>query len=521
MKFFVMTAMSIAVSLVSIAQSVQIEGVEGGRFNGVNPIISTEGETVSGYYTYYMLEKEDKGMRTFEFAIIDKAVTKVVKAPITLHKWANINTTVFNDKYFLISYDDAKNKQVVINVLDLDGKITKTKTISTEKKRLASSTAYPAAGGTGFYIVRPIEDKKANKFGFSIEFLNNELEEQWKVEEVVAKGVSRVADLVNTPDRFVVWKEHGQGLNKLKPEIVCYDAKTGKKIFQYDGYDGTSTILYNQLRIDKDGGILAGGAYVEGEKYRSANNDGVYVLKLTPEGKKVLYTKVNNSEQIQTALKATSKGFTVGSKDKIYVEDLILDDAGNIIVVSEMFRKNFNPKPAAYQTPRDLITGKFIGDIGYRDNNGKQPKVTFEVMDYMLFMFNQKGALSDIKPISKEEYNKITVYEPYQAMWGMDMAKAVDRLGWFDYGFTTTDENGKRLMVCANNAEARKPQVVTYALDENHARTKINLKNDGNINADDAKVGYFKAMRQESTNIAVAYYQRKLQRITINIESIK
>ena len=67
------------------AQSVSIDGVKGRRFNGVIPIVSGEDEAVSGYYTYYMVEKQQKGMRTFEFAIIDKDVKKVSKIPITLH----------------------------------------------------------------------------------------------------------------------------------------------------------------------------------------------------------------------------------------------------------------------------------------------------------------------------------------------------------------------------------------------------------------------------------------------------
>ena len=95
-----------------ITQSVEIEGVRGYRFNGVAPILDDKGESVSGYYTYYLVDKGEKGMRTLEFSIIDKGVTKVTTAQIELHKYANLNNTVFNGKYFLISYDDRKNKQI-------------------------------------------------------------------------------------------------------------------------------------------------------------------------------------------------------------------------------------------------------------------------------------------------------------------------------------------------------------------------------------------------------------------------
>jgi len=164
MKKILLFALYIGLGLSTIAQSVTIDGIKGIRFKGVDPIVSSEDETISGYFTYYMVDKGDSGMRTFEFAIIDKEVTTVKTAELELHKRATINNTVFNGKYFLISYDDMKNKQNVFNVLDLDGKVVKTISTSNEKKRLTASTVYPAANGEGFYIVRPIAEKRKNGF---------------------------------------------------------------------------------------------------------------------------------------------------------------------------------------------------------------------------------------------------------------------------------------------------------------------------------------------------------------------
>ena len=163
----------------------------------------------------------------------------------------------------------------------------------------------------------------------------------------------------------------------------------------------------------------------------------------------------------------------------------------------------------------------FIGDISYRDESGKAPKVTFEIMDYILFKFAKDGELIEIKPIVKEKYNKLTVYSPFVNLYGMSMAAVVERLGWFDYGFTTTNLNGDKIMVCSNNAEARKPQVFSYELKDDFNKVQIDLKQEANINLDEGKVSYFKTMRNDGSKIAVAYYQRKLKRITINIESLE
>ena len=129
--------------------------------------------------------------------------------------------------------------------------------------------------------------------------------------------------------------------------------------------------------------------------------------------------------------------------------------------------------------------------------------------------------MKEITPIKKDDYNKLTVYYPYVGLYGMAMAQVVEQLGWFDYGFTTTNSKGEKIMVCSNNSEARKPQVFTYKLKGDQARTEINLKQAGKIDLEKGKVSYFKSMRNENGRIAVAYYKRKLKRITINLESIE
>ena len=500
------------------AQSIQIDNVKGRKFNGVKPILDNKGESVSGYYTYYMVEKGDKGMRTLEFSIIDKEVTKVTKTNIDLHRTSTLNNTVFNGKNFLISYDDRKNKQIVFTTLDLDGNVVATDKISAEKRRTAFSVVYPAANGEGFYVVRPALVKNRVR-GHYLEKIDNNLKVQWKIEDVTEKGYIGIATLVNNKDRVVVWREHGSGIKKLNPQIVCYDAATGKEIFSRNGFDGESTIMYNQIRIDDENNIVCGGPYVDGAKYKVVNNTGVYLLKLSKDGKEDFYTKIVTKTEIQPLLKAVSKGAALGSKDKLWIEDVVFD-GDEIVVISEMFRKNFNPKPMAFQTPRDLITGKWIGDINYRDQNGKAQKVTFEIMDYILFKFTTNGELKKIKPIAKDQYNKLTVYYPYVGLYGMSMAAVVDRLGWFDYSFTTELADGERVMVCSNNAEARKPQVFTYGLKGNFTKSEINLKQDAKVNLDEGRVSYFKVMRNEGSKIGVAYYQRKLKRITVNVESL-
>ena len=518
-KQLLLITLLIGVMFNSYSQSIQIEGIKGRYFSGVHEIHTGESDEVHGYYTSYVLEKAKKGMRTFQFALINKEVTEVIKTNIELHKHSQINNTVFNGNSFLISWDDRKNKKSVFKIIDSNGKIVATKEIEVNKKRKVGTVVYPMSSGEGFYIVRSEFNK--NTFGYSIEKVDNHLKQIWKKDHIPAKGRKGIAGLIDTPTRFAVWEEVMPKGNKQKPMIVCYDAKTGNKIFERDGFDGASTILFNRLKFDKSGNLYAGGAYVDGEKYKSVNNNGIYLLKLDQNGKEVIYTKVENRGKIQAALKTTTsgrKGLAIGSKDKVFIEDLIITDDG-IVVVSEMFRKNANMTPASIQDVRDLITGKFIARRRYYGNNDKRSKVTFQIMDFMLFKFSNNGKLENLKPIFKEEYNKITVWD-YSFMGGQAMARMVRKKGWFDYGFTITDDNGKSHMVTKYNATKNKPIVYTYNLSNNFTKSKIDLKQEARIDLEASKVGHFDVMRNTNNTIAVAYFQKKLKRITINIESL-
>ncbi len=503
-------------SIVVHAQLVEVNNIKNSRFNGVQSITTGEEGEIEGYCTYYFLEKSGKGERLFEFAIIDKELTQVHKTQLSIHKSAVINNTVFNGKCLLVSVDDKKNKQIQLHVIDKDGEIIVEKSISTEKRKLAKSDVYPDNNGEGFYVVTPIDVKK--KEGYSIEKMNNNLETLWKIEETHLKGIKGVADLISANGRFIVWEEcYEKG--KYRPSLMCYDSENGSKIFQRDGYDGDCTILYNEVKLDKENNIYAGGAYVEGETKSLVKNDGIYLLKLDAEGKELLYSKVGNKEKIQKVLKDTHKSFSLGSKDKVFVEDLLVN-GDEIIVVSEMFRKNRNMTPGAIQMTRDLISGKFIGNLGGGSSAAEKLKVVMDVRDFIFFKFDLQGNLEEIKPGFKKDNTKITCWYPYNNLPGLTLAKVLKTKGWFDYAFETKDANNHSILVCKDNASGNKPRLYYYDMNSNYVQKSINLKQQAKIDLEKGKVGYFDAIKNKRGKIALVYYQRKLKKITMTLESL-
>jgi len=201
------------------------------------------------------------------------------------------------------------------------------------------------------------------------------------------------------------------------------------------------------------------------------------------------------------------------------VEDLILQD-DKIIVVSEMFRKNTNITPAAVQATRDLITGKYVGYAGGGSQPNEKGKVVMDIRDYIFFVFNQEGSLEEIQPGIKDDNNKITCWYPYQSLPGMNLAKQLHAAGWFDYAFNTLDDNGETILICKDNSSGNKPNVYSFNLTKNYLKNTINLKHQAKIDLEKGKVSYFDVMKNDKGKMVNVYYQRKLNKITLTLETI-
>jgi hypothetical protein len=507
---------------IAFSQILEFNDISKRDFNGVMSIRDQK-ENVMGYYTYYELEKEGKGMRLYEFAFADKQLGGIKKYSLSIHKRAEINNVVFNDKYLLISYDDIKNKKLVFTTVNTQGEQVGYNEFEVDKRKNVTGDFYPSAGD-GFYLVKPNIVK--GRTGYILQKYDNGLKVVW-TQEVIPEQNSKiryisVEDILVSNNRLIVAQNTGLSEKKYRMNVVGFDAAGGSKVFDYETYDGTSTPIYNAMKFEDNGDLLLSGTYEDKDYINDINYDGVYILKLSNEGKKLMFTKVSYKEKIQEIMKATSRSKGLGSKDKLFLEDVV-HEGGAYYIVGEMFKKNIQASNlggafALAQGIRDLVTGKYIG---WDNSSTNAPTYTFEIMDYIVIKFDEQGQYVSTKPLMKEKYNKISVYHPYNNMGGLRLARTMRYFGWFDYGFTTQNTvDGKNIMVCSDQS-TNKPDVYFYELENQYRKNTVDLKNRAKVLLDgDAKVNYFRVLKNEGENIVVVYYQRKLKKASVTMEQI-
>ena len=414
----------------SQAQQAEIEGIRKKEFRGVFAIQNKQTEKVEGYYTFYVNEKAGKGMVNFIIAIFDIDMKMVKQTPITISKRSIVAGSEFNGKDFMFVFNDIVKKKLTYVTVDKQGNIIKTKGIIEKKRYAATAEVYPAPDG--FYIVKPIKEKK---WGWSIEKVDNQLKEIWEKRFMVEKGFVAVEAVKAAGNKvIIIQRTQAKVLSKkAKGEIVCLNAVTGNEEYKYPLYDGESTGIPSAFTIDKDQNVVTGGMYFKGEKWASNNSDGIFFLKIGPDGKKMSYEKEDWDEGIQNIIKkGTKKSFSISSKPKVIFHQIVQGGDGGYQVIGETFKKSYQVVSLKL---KDAISGRFIGDINESKENGNKPW-TFEVMDFIVFNYDGDGEMSEINIIEKE-HTKISCYKPYNHMGGLKLALYVKKFGWFNYAFTT------------------------------------------------------------------------------------
>ncbi|MFN6944493.1 MAG: DUF6770 family protein [Cytophagaceae bacterium] len=436
--------MLMLITFSGFSQSAEITNVRKKEFRGVYPIMNKQTNTPQGYYTFYVNEKVGGGMINFIIAIFDLDLKIIKQTPITITKHSSVDGSEFNGEDFLFVFNDLKKKTLTYVTADKNGDIIKTKGIVEAKRYAATADVYPSSNG-GFYIVKPIKEKK---WGYSVERVDRNLNTQWEKRFMPEKGIVTAEAVESRGDQIIVVQSVRPTITskKVKAEFVCLADQSGENVFNYSLYDGEATAVPSAFYIDKDKNIVTGGMYFDGEKMDATNSDGIFFLKLSPKGEKLAYSKIDWDNGIQAVLKSTKKGLSIGSKPKVYFQDITQTKDGNYQVISETFKKNIQLMSSPL---KDMISGRYIGWVN--DNSKDNKPVTFEIMDFMFFTFDDQAKLTNMNIVEKE-HTKISVYRPYNSMYGLQMARMVDKFGWFNYGFLTTSASGENLLISKNFA---------------------------------------------------------------------
>jgi hypothetical protein len=508
MKKLLLSIVLCCFSFLLFSQSAEITNVRKREFRGVSPIVnSTTGES-QGYYTFYVNEKVGGGKINFIIAIFDVEMNLVKQTPITITKSSVVDGSEFNGKEFMFVFNDYVKKTLTYVTVDSKGDIIKTVGIKEEKRYAATADVFSAQDG--FFIVKPIKEKK---WGYSIEKVDRELKSLWEKRFMVEKGIVGVEAIESGDDRIIMVQVTKPSLMSAKAaaEIVCLADASGDELYRYSLYDGEVTNMPTAFLIDNDKNIVTGGMYFDGEKWDATNSDGIFFLKLSPEGKKIAYTKTDWDKGIQKFIKeGTKKTVSISSKPKVLFHEIVQNPDGTYQIVGETFKKSMQLVSMAL---KDAITGRFIGDIT-NDKNNKP--VTFEILDFLIFNFNSSGEITNMNLIEKE-HTKISCYRPYNGMGGLRLAIMVKKFGFFNFGFITKLPDSDQPLLISSNFTDKEPYIGINTIDAG----KESVFHQIPITRKTIKGGSVGTMISKPGYLGIYIYDKKEESILMYLEKIK
>lgn len=496
----------------AFAQEIKIEDVRKNEFKGVKAILNKNTNQPAGYYTFYVSEKVGGGMVEFVLELFDTRLNRINKTPITITKRSVVSSSVYNGDSFFFAFADMRKKSITFVTIDDKGNVIKRKEVESDKHHTTEAEVYPDPA-QGFFVIRPIKEKK---YGYSIEKLDKELNTLWEKKMVPAKGYIGVESIESVGNRLIVTQIAGPNRvsKKMVGQIMCFNNSDGNQLFQYDLYDGEATAMPTAFLLDAENNLVSGGMYFKGIKWDNVNSDGIFFLKLSADGKKLAYTKTAWKDGIQSFLKASTTGFAVGSKPKIFFEDIV-ETAYGYRVIGETFRKNIAVGGGLRAMVKTFTDGHVLGSNSTNDDS--QP-MTFEIMDLMLFNFSLEGKLAGMTHIPKP-HTKITLLDPYNGYGGLALSRVVKEFGYFDYSFSLPQPmNGNLIIV--SRILSKTPKIGIYSIDDinNKVTTKeLTLERmPGYVT--DARVG---ALPSSDDKVCIYFYDKKEKTITLYLEDME
>lgn len=472
--------------------------------------ITGDNNDVEGYVVYYMSEKQKKGIRTFAVKSFDTNLEVISLTTLDVSKHTDILSTAFNGQNLCVILGDPRKKTLKAVTYNQKGEQQGEMNWTLKKWYEANAEAYP--GENGFYLLRTLREKKT---GFQLSHLSNSLEENWKKKFMPEKGYEGLLIAKSIKDKLVFIKEKGPSIlsKKLSVELVTVNESDGSVVGKFDLYDGKNTYIPSAIQLDDDGKAIIGGMYFEGEKYRNINSAGVFVMKTSADGKDKMKQSLPWKGEMQKYLaQSKTKGLRLDAKNKILFEDVIVHSNG-FQLIGETFSKS-------------VVSLLQLSDVVVGTNNGQEKPTLFNIKDILIFNFDNDLTFKNVQLIPKKEVN-VSCYSPYNGMFGMKLAKELQKLGYFNYRFVMKDSPDDQAftLVSSNQGDLldnikKGTRYSITRVEPDNLEPKETL-NDIALYDEKSRIRSYGLLRNSGDKVLVYYYDPKFDAVRLYLDDIE
>lgn len=514
-----------------VKNEVAISGIPGSQFQGIMPIDD------QGYYTFYFGESSHNQTSLYVYHRFDLNLNTLGRSVLVVPNSANFVGNVANGKNQVMVFQDYRIRTWYFYELDEKGVLVSENSIALDKeaKEFPTGNIQLGTAPEGFYLLQTYWDEVKKVNGILVIRLSQKNQVRWTWSHLAGKD--EALQLVASQAAHGVFailhtQRPANSYNKFLNRIMVIDDLNGKLMYEHDLFDGQDSGFPEYVMIAPDKSVVTSGMYFKGNKFDTQNSDGLFFLKLKPDGTKATYLKTLWKD-VESALKVTGgPDFLVSGKVKVLIQDMVMMPDGSYRVIGELYKKS------AGTTSLGFLMGDDLGDRA------------FSIFDFIVFDYNQTK-LASVYRIPKAEQN-IELPGSIGQQKGLSLSLMMRNYNMFSYlktlrtgaqpslVFTNTIERNKYVFVApvASSAGTKFPQAPAYyiipksaddmsKLDRIDAKlTTLGYKLDKAVTGTDQTFTFFNDPYRgfavaSTTQVLVYYYDPDLRTLYLRLEKLQ
>ena len=435
----IIIALSLLFSVFGLqAQKQVLNDVLSAKTRGTGAIIQEN--TVTGYFSFYQLDKKDRKTRNYQLNIYDQNLAPLSSKKFSSQEDLEAIEAAYNGDLIVIKFFDDKSDNYVFKTYNQNAEQVASVTTSAKKEfnQFASFSGKDDEGeshtltpveGLGFvhFLVKlrggsmshtyneiTLIPNAKDKKGWT--WTTNEQSDDFEWGDVLGSNGKVLLCLVNKRPKLMS--------TDVEDFILGIDIATGKKIFEYPLEDKKYAVSTLNAVADPNGNFQLFGLYFDKDaKTAKARSLGLFGFSVDPTGK-VLDRKYQSwAKDVSKFLKVNEKG-KIEDVGYIYFHKFVKTADNKIFAIGEQYTTNTGATVGL-----TLLTGRMM--------------TTANIEDMYVFEFTNSFDLKNVSVFDKSRSSETF----YGVTMGRMLGLYLNHLEAYDYSFTQMSKDKSKFSI--------------------------------------------------------------------------
>lgn len=251
-------------------------------------------------------------------------------------KYTDLIDATYNDSTILFKFSNSKTRTTFYRTVDKKGNFSDKEERDEDKREFGIDIN--SFGRAGFVDIRNFKDNKG--YSYKIQFIDNKGVPSWEYEPEHEKGIDEAAFLASNDDYMCIFHAYTKSLtSNYRDYFAVVLNRKGEEMLKAELKNDDYKLLPHKAYFEKktNNVIIIGEYYDEGSKASKSKSLGIFVKKMTVDGKEISENFISWEKDVAKKVSPSQKKEITNYS--IYFHNIIMSDDGKILAIGEQYRK--------------------------------------------------------------------------------------------------------------------------------------------------------------------------------------